>query len=174
MKKILTLCIAAMTAVTMFAQSGHFEVGAVAGGLNGASAKYWLTNDFALQADLAVGLTRPATGYKDPFENKWVVVDFGMWDFTVNPNALYHFQLPANIKLYAGGGMNIGMMGGFNGGGVLGKFGLNTIVGATYDFDNIPLVLGFDFRPGWGMGFDKDNISHFFDWKIAASVRYRF
>jgi len=172
MKKIFTLCVAALTAATMFAQGGHFEVGAVAGGMNGASAKYWLTDNFAFQADLAVGFTRGASGLK--WGGKYRVVDFGAWDFTFNPNALYNYQLPVGVNLYGGAGFNIGMLGGFEGPDVTGKFGLNTIAGASYELENIPLVLALDFRPGWGMAFDSDALMHFFDWKIAAAVRYKF
>ena len=60
------------------------------------------------------------------------------------------------------------------GNNVLGKFGINAISGLQYDLSNVPLALAFDFRPGYGCSFRGGNTAHFFDWKIAVAVRYRF
>ena len=175
MKKILTLCAAVLTAVTMSAQH---EIGGIVGGLNGASYKYWFTDEFALQGDLAVGLS------KVPTDIAGTSVSAGIWDFTLNPNAEYHWDLPVNgLKIYAGGGVNLGMMQVFNvtvsgntmampGATLTGKFGINAIGGLCYNFDNAPLVLAFDFRPGYGLQFAEQAGSSFFDWKIAVAVRY--
>jgi len=173
MKKILTIVAALMMAVTTM-QAKH-EIGGIVGGLNGLSYKYWFNDNMALQADLAVGLSRGAArsgGYG------W---DFGFWDFTINPNFLYHWQLPANFKIYTGGGINFGMMSnlaysGYYGVSVDGKFGINAVVGAAYHFANVPLVLAFDFRPGYGLDFRDANTGalSFFDWKLAFAVRYAF
>lgn len=64
MKKGLLLCaFAVLMAGNVMAQH---EIGGVVGGLNGLSYKYWFSDQLALQADLAVGLSRipGATYYK--------------------------------------------------------------------------------------------------------------
>ena len=141
------------------------EIGGIFGGMNGVSYKYWFTESFALQGDLAVGLTRAAGDFPS----------FGLYDFTINPNALYHWQLPENFNIYAGGGASLGLMGAINGYGTVdGKFGLNAAVGATYDLQEVPLVFALDFRPGYGLGFNANpGQLNYFDWKLAFAVRYR-
>ena len=49
------------------------------------------------------------------------------------------------------------------------------VSGVTYDIQAVPLVLAFDFRPGYGMSFRDSKVdpSHFFDWKLAFAVRYK-
>lgn len=176
MKKIFTVLAAALM-VTVSASAQH-EIGGIVGGMNGASYKYWFSDNLALQADLAVGLTQAAgstNGYG------W---SNGVYDFTINPNVLYHFELPMNFKIYTGGGINFGLVSALANTateGVNGKFGINAAVGVTYDFDNVPLVLAFDFRPGYGLEFWGEKYSglvpagslSYFDWKIAFAVRYK-
>ena len=53
--------ILAMAAVTISGMAQKHEIGAVVGGLNGLSYKYWLSANTAVQADLAVGLTAAPT-----------------------------------------------------------------------------------------------------------------
>ena len=108
MKKIFVLFAAAMMAVTVSAQH---EIGGIVGGLNGVSYKYWFNGALAVQTDLAVGLTEAAGG--NSIEGHYYSWHGGMWDFTINPNVLYHWQLPANFKIYCGGGINFGMVSGF-------------------------------------------------------------
>ena len=70
-----------------------------------------------------------------------------------------------------------------------GKFGFNAIGGVEMSLANAPIVLGLDFRPGYGLHFVTDATvginmmtgaaikgsitTSFFDWTLAASVRYR-
>ena len=62
------------------------------------------------------------------------------------------------------------------------KFGINALVGLELDLNAAPIVIGFDFRPGYGMGYLKTSnevmkesaITNFFDWTLAAAVRYKF
>ena len=170
MKKIFTLALVALFSVSMMAQH---EIGGIVGGLNGASYKYWLSSDLAIQTDLAVGLTAAYSGvyFKG---TKIAEGQMDHYDFMLNPNLAYHFQLPANFKLYVGGGVGIGLMGGFGGGGVMGKFGANALVGAAYHFNGLPLVMALDFRPGYGLGFEDSSYPHYsmFDWKLGLAVRY--
>ena len=180
MKKIFLAVVVALFSINAVAQH---EIGAVVGGMNGASYKYWFNDAFALQADLAVGLTQAA--YKN--------YSSGMYDFTINPNAEYHWALPVeNLKIYSGGGISFGLCNGLQAATwgyntVNGKFGINGIVGLQYNLKSVPLALAFDFRPGYGLGFNKpykdfdpetqaeikvNQVSHFFDWKLAFAVRY--
>ena len=168
MKKIFLAVVVALFSINAMAQH---EIGAIVGGMNGASYKYWFNDAVALQADLAVGLTQAAG------KN----FSWGQYDFTINPNAEYHWALPVdNLKIYAGGGLNFGLCSGLTaaamgGNSVSGKFGINAIAGLQYDLASVPLALAFDFRPGYGLGFADANVpvSHFFDWKIAFAVRYK-
>ena len=176
MKKIFALFAAVMLVASA---SAKHEIGGIVGGLDGVSYKYWFNGTMAIQADLAVGLTQAAT----------TGISYGMWDFTINPNVLYHFELPANFKIYTGGGINLGLVSALENtakGGIMGKFGINAAVGVSYDLDAAPLVLAFDFRPGYGLGFQgedgavlgagKGNGSmHFsyFDWKLGFAIRYK-
>ena len=200
MKKIFALLAAVMLVASA---SAKHEIGGIVGGLDGVSYKYWLNGTMAIQADLAVGLTQAAT----------TGISYGMWDFTINPNFLYHWQLPANFKIYTGGGINFGMASGIGayaaagyggygnwadwldyiapnrapaasdpydyygygyGSAIMGKFGINAVVGAAYHVAQAPVVLAVDFRPGYGLGFTKYSTAHFFDWKLALAVRYAF
>ena len=166
MKKLFTVLAAALM-ISVSASAQH-EIGAVVGGMNGVSYKYWFNNNLALQADLAVGLTRAAGS---SYGYSW---NAGMYDFTINPNALYHWDLPANFKVYAGGGLSFGLVDYLAAGGaVLGKFGLNGTAGVSYDIQAVPLVLAFDFRPGYGLGFRDGGTLNYFDWKLAFAVRYK-
>lgn len=178
MKKFCTILCAALMSMSVMA--GEHEIGAIVGGLNGVSYKYWFTDQLAVQADLAVGLTQAASGLKD-LEGKYQVYDFSMYDFTLNPNFLYHIALPADVKLYAGGGFNIGFMNSpidnTYAENLAGKFGANAIIGAQYNISGVPLSLSLDFRPGYGLGFksyENHHVEHFnfFDWKLGFAVRY--
>lgn len=177
MKKIFTLCVAVLMAVTTV--KAQFEIGGIVGGLNGLSMKYWFNDNLALQGDLAVGLTAAngATYYKGtklPGEGQ-----LDLYDFTLNPNLLYHFNLPEHFKLYCGGGANIGLASAIentNSDFILGKFGVNGVIGASYDLDSAPIVFALDFRPGYGLLFTQSDAAHIslFDWKLGFAVRYKF
>lgn len=172
MKKIFTLAVVALMSVSMMAQH---EIGGIVGGLNGVSYKYWISDNLAIQADLAVGLTAAPTGCYYKGTDIWGgTAQLNHFDFMLNPNLAYHFDLPANFKVYVGGGCGIGLMGGFNGGGVLGKFIANGMVGAAYHFSGAPIVMALDFRPGYGLGFEDASYPHYsmFDWKLGFAVRY--
>ena len=180
MKKIFTLFAVVLMAVTTV--KAQLEVGAIVGGMNGASAKYWLNNQLAIQADLAVGLTEAYGGiyYKGQTAGSGSI---SLYDFTLNPNALYHIDLVSDFKFYAGGGLSLGLVGPLETSAsqaVMGKFGLNAVAGVCYELSQAPLVLAFDFRPGYGLAFQGENGAllgpahlSYFDWKLGFAVRYR-
>ena len=173
MKKVFAFVLVAMMSMSAMAQH---EIGAIVGGFNGISYKYWAMDNLAIQADLGVGLTE---AYMSTFGQGFAN---GIYDFTLNPNVLYHIDLAADVKLYVGGGFNLGFMATdlaiTNFDRMLGKFGANAVVGACYQLPGVPLALAVDFRPGYGMGFrDADptggsGLLHMFDWKLALAVRY--
>ena len=174
MKKLFFLLAATLMSVSMIAQ--RHELGLVAGGLNGISHKYWFSESLAVQTDLAVGLTMaPGAIYYNG--TKIASGSNPQYDFTINPNVAYHFELVDDLSLYAGGGLNFGLFSDINNtnpNAIMGKFGVNSMVGVAYALE--PIVLAFDFRPGYGLGFKDGNSAHFsfFDWKLAIAVRYCF
>lgn len=185
MKKFfLTLMIAAM-AMGSFAANYQHSIGAVAGGLNGISYKGFISGNWALQADLGVGLK--ATAGSVTGSTSWGSATSGdgqhdLWDVVFNPNIEYQGNITRGFDWFAGAGIS----GGFsymcfsdNGydGDPMGKFGINAIVGAEYKF-GAPVVIGIDFRPGYGLyAHSGDNYSvtyNCFDWTLALAVRYCF
>lgn len=176
MKKIMSLVLVAMMGISAMAQ--QHEIGAIVGGLNGLSYKYWFNDNVAVQADLAVGLTAAPIAIQQGGATNYVGVN-PQYDFTVNPNLLYHFPLTRRMFLYTGGGVNLGMLSDLqntNPNLIWGKFGINADCGIAFHAKNTPVVVAFDFRPGYGLGFKNSNavFMHFFDWKLGLAVRYAF
>lgn len=186
MKKIfLTLMIAALAMGSMAANYEH-SIGAVAGGLNGISYKGFISGNWALQADLGIGLKATAGSVTGTL-NGWGSSTTGdhqvdLWDFVFNPNLEYQGNITRGFDWFAGAGLSGGFsyMGfsdnGYNG-DPMGKFGLNAIVGAEYKL-SAPLVIGLDFRPGYGLyaraGEHGSVTYNCFDWTLALAVRYCF
>lgn len=164
---------------------GKHEIGLVVGGLNGASYKYWFTDNVTLHADLAVGFLVSKIGYACPncstYHVLWIE---NIFDFTINPNAEYNFALPYNFYLYAGGGISLGYVGNLESlydsyaktyiNAHMGKFGINAVAGVEYVFNQKPFSIALDFRPGYGLAFAKNVDCSYFDWKLAFSARYYF
>ena len=196
MKKTLLAVVVALFSINAMAQH---EIGVVVGSLDGVSYKYWFNDALALQTDLAFGITKGAGNEYSQGKKQWdQTISASIWDFSIRPNVLYHWGLPANFKIYTGGGISFGMeklmsitykgytygiYGNSSYNKLYGKFGVNALVGASYDLQAIPLVFALDFRPGYGLGFrGKETVNgyeiaahHFsyFDWSIAFAVRYR-
>jgi len=176
MKKIMSLVLVAMMGISAMAQ--QHEIGAVIGGLNGLSYKYWFNDNVAVQADLAVGLTAaPVWGQGPVFGTVQGLLH--LYDFTLNPNLAYHFPLTRRMFLYTGGGLSLGMLSPLNNtnpNNILGKFGINALCGIEFQAKNAPVAVAFDFRPGYGLGFTNSptDFLHMFDWKLGLAVRYAF
>ena len=97
-------------------------------------------------------------------------------NFTINPNIAYHFALPHDIQLYAGGGVNFGLVSDLNNTapeGIMGKFGINALIGAAYQYDK--WIFALDFKPGYGHAFCEEPSIYLaaFDWKLGLAVRYK-
>lgn len=205
MRKLCFVAALLLSAMAISAAPYQHSVGGVVGGMNGFSYKGFVTDNLAIQADLAFGLTEAAgsvttrtkvNGEKQKNTNS-IEGHRGVWDFTANPNLEYQMEIGKGFSFFAGGGLSLGMAKQFSAtyqgvrvtidaneedNKLMGKFGVNAIAGVEYQFDNVPLVLGFDFRPGYGLAFrtEKHNdvtgsmCFNYFDWKMAFAVRYCF
>ncbi len=157
MKKICVILLVLVMGIsfTMNAQAPYkHSVGVTVGSFEAFSYKIFLMDNFALSLD---------AGF-----NVWP------WSMEVNPNLMYEAPTGAKgLHWFAGGGLSLGYVvgGGYRGYYNAGKFGINAIGGIEYKF-NIPLTLQADFRPGFGMHFNRDNAIPFFDWSFCVGVRY--
>lgn len=178
MKKIFSILAAVLVAGSMMAADYTHSFGANVGGMMGASYKGFIfgMDNLALQADLGVRLTEAA--FKEGSN--------GVYTFEANPNILYQATIKdfsfGTLDWVAGGGVSLGLINAIgNTQEPDGKFGINAFGGLELCFSDAPLALGFDFRPGYGLGFgsfkDEDfrfNYHYnFFDWSLGASLRYR-
>lgn len=178
MKKIfLTLVCVIVCATSMTANDYRHSIGGVVGNLYGVSYKGLFPiggiDGFGFEADMGVKLLSTPS---------WVHMAQGgatanFFTFELTPSLLYQNLVTefdeGRLDWYAGGGVSIGMGQGFNGGALMGKFGFHGMGGIEFVFD-APVNVGLDFRPGYGLLFDDYAELSFFDWTVAASVRYRF
>jgi len=167
MKKIILFSMLLLS-IGAFAKPYHHSLGFSAGSFNGLSWKVLVKEHFAVQTDVGAHLT---------------VFDYSYGAFVINPNFLYQGTMFTNdvldIDFNAGGGLSFGFVGPFgynsryNEGVFCGDFGFNALVGVEFAFNRSPLALSFDFRPGYGMGFDyKDAVHNFFDWGVQIGLRF--
>ena len=180
MKKLFIAVLALVLAMPMFAQKPYdHSIGGTVGTMYGFSYKGFITDNLAIQADLGVNLltTAGSTKFKGGGSVSWQNGDF--YTFEANPNLLYQNSINSwswgGLDWFVGGGLSLGLMHGIavTGGRPDGKFGLNGAGGVEIFWNNIPLAISTDFRPGYGLGFGtKDVTTHFFDWKLVVSVRY--
>lgn len=182
------------------------SVGGVVGNMFGASYKGFIfgVDGLALQADLAVKLQLSPTKYDIKIEDMEIKDSYNWsnYSFELNPNIVYQKELGSagrsTFALYGGGGVSIGMMKSLKilsfgeSNPVLGKFGMNGVIGLEFIWSHF--VLSLDARPGYGMAFGsnkyefrggiigeeiieveaKKNLSHFFDFGATIGLRYCF
>jgi hypothetical protein len=182
-KIVFILTFIVLASVSSFAQS-RFDaapydnaVGTTVGFMNGLKFKTFPTDHLAIQFDL---------GYRF------------MWDYmnnyvpailSFNPNVMYESSAGYGFYWFVGGGLNIGAslpkyyyysetdnryMGGHCANFV---FGLNAIGGVEYKFNNIPLALQVDARPGFFLFANNKYHSPYilFDYSfLNISVHYTF
>jgi hypothetical protein len=151
------------------AQSPYKEgIGVTLGTTQAFSYKAFLSNHFAIQADLG-------TKY-------CYVYGSHLWSVEIAPNFMYEGRLCKGLYGLVGLGGSIG----YNWQDVLYidyyyrvsrhncKAGANGFFGLEYKFD-IPLALQLDFRPGYRCVFVTHKFSdHKFDWGLNFGVRYTF
>ena len=174
MKKLFFSLVVLVFATTGMAQNQ--EIGLVVGGLNGLSYKKHMSENFAIQTDLAVGFQRTQLGLMG--DGDYIPLQADIFDFIFNPNFLYHKNLKYGIYAELGGGVSAGLMQTLQtiNPATLGKFGINAMAAVGYKMDKLPLVFGLDFRPGYAMSINvpMELLFNQFDWHLAASVRYCF
>lgn len=123
---------------------------------------------------------------------------FVYYSFEANPNLGYQGDIKdfdfASLHWYAGGGISAGVSQyGSNWAEISDarkyadepywfKFGINAIAGVEMCLKNAPLNIGVDFRPGMATDVNSRSFGNatyitaitYFDWALAASLRYRF
>lgn len=186
MKKRLFLlaAVAVLAGAAQAQQPYKHGVGGVVGTIEGVSYKTFFTENVALQADL--GFTFGTILY-DSYGDRTA-----LWTFELNPNAMYEGSITGwnwgSLWWFAGGGASLGLArpvwtiwdrmnyGPLPSSATLGKFGLNAIGGVELTWDDIPLTVQVDFRPGYGLLFRRSGDGHasYFDWGLTAGVRYTF
>lgn len=122
MKKIFTLAVAAMTAMCAFAQDYTQSVGLVVGSLNGASYKYFISEELAIQADLGIGVmatggssvstaNKTLEGKSDKTKSV-TKMDVSLWTLQVAPNFIWQKDLTTfdwgKLDYFVGGGLTLG------------------------------------------------------------------
>ena len=166
MKKITTLVIALLTAVTTISASNYkHSLGIVANLGFGAQYKTMITDHFTIFEEFGY-FTCPDGG-----------TGFG-YAGAIN-NLVLAYQAKGtegqNIQLdwYVGGQMKTGYI---PMGGAGGLIGFGATVGFEANMKNAPMAFSFDFRPGYAVGIGGGNgtvwAAHMFDWTINLGVRY--
>lgn len=167
MKKKIIICIFIIIgSYNLHAQNPYDNsIGGIVGFLNGGSYKAFITDNLAFQNDVGF---------------KYLHYAFGI---EINGNLMYERAIKSGFYWFAGGGLN----GGLAFGGkefpyqnlddeFIGfKFGVNAIGGVEYNFDNIPLTLQADIRPGILFYVRESGTKPMFDYNFFNfSVRYTF
>ena len=181
MKKISFIVLIMSLVVALNAQAPYrHSIGVTAGNMNAFSYKTFFTDHLAFSIDAGYKLTHTYATYHVKNSNTaYNINNFFPNTFEVNPNLMY--EAPTNA-----GGLHWFVGGGISGGYgwanyydvwygsykyYYGKIGVNAIGGVEYKF-NIPLTLQADFRPGFGMMFNKHYHINYFDWGVNFGVRY--
>lgn len=122
MKRVLLLAVAAVAALSMFAQDYKHSAGLVVGSLDGLSYKYFISDELAIQADLGfqLGATSgnlfTSSSYaKDEYKNESkfnLGTDANFWSFQLAPNFVWQKNITsfdwASLDFFVGGGISIG------------------------------------------------------------------
>ncbi len=132
---------------TAYAQDYSTAVGVNLGPDMGFTAKKFITPESAIEAQFAYNISCDGLMASAVYQ--------------------YHFPLGEGFSLYAGGGLNIGVL---HMGKKYGKsdfaLGVDPNVGFEYSFRNAPIVLGIDYKP-------NINFTTHSQWELA-SFKIRF
>ncbi|MBO4655453.1 MAG: hypothetical protein J5644_07905 [Bacteroidales bacterium] len=159
-------------------------IGATLGTMEAFSYKTFLTENLAFSVDAGFKwTTSPSTVIEKSGNYVWHGSHVSPFTIEANPNFMYEAAAGSKgLHWLVGGGISLGYCwrsyynynysyyGYFP---TFGKFGINAIGGIEYKF-NIPLTIQGDFRPGYGLLFNKDYTVHYFDWAVCVGVRYTF
>lgn len=161
MKKLCTLVVAALTAVTMFASNYEHSIGIVGGLGLGVQYKTMVTPNFTIIDEFGY-FTCPNGGT-------------GAYAGAID-NLVLAYQAKGtegqNIQLdwYVGGQFKMGYSNAFGDAGLL---GFGAAVGFEANMKNAPMAFSFDFRPGYAFQFTGGGaFGHQFDWSFNLGVRY--
>lgn len=181
MKKVfLLITLLSIGILGLFAKDYKNSAGVIVGSFNGLSYKTFVSDNFAIQADLGFGFISTRGTIK--FDGFKYSGKEDAWTFQINPNIYYQknfFNVESvNIAGFIGIGTSLGYAEEYGSSLAIGKWGLNAITGIEFILNKLPITVGLDFRPGYGLMFCKENNiainMNIFDWALAASVRYCF
>lgn len=173
MKKILTLCLAAMLAVvTVSAKDYKVSLGMVGGSGIGVQFKALPVEHFAIMEEFGYLGCYSAAG-KDFNIGYMGAVDQVVLAYQTSPLAE---GKGIKLHVYAGGQLKVGYI---NLGNDAGLVGIGAAAGIEANMSNAPIAFSFDFRPGYGcllMDNGANNIATLdtFDWSLNLGVRYTF
>ena len=177
MKKIFTLCVVALVAMSMSAAAPYKNsIGVVAGSGIGVQFKTMVMDNFTIIEEFGYLGSLCAAG-----ANGFNVPTLGAID-----NLVLAYQADAaegqgiDLDWFVGGQIKGGFLGPNGMGGTSGLIGVGAAAGIDAKMKNAPIVFSFDFRPGYGCmlmggGFGGGvGAAHLFDWTLNLGVRYAF
>lgn len=171
MKKIFTLCVVAMMAVSMSARTYKHSVGMVAGLGIGAQYKTMVMENFTILAELGYfmnldGGYNSKLGYSPSYGGGLANGVFAYQANIVESDGI-------RLDYYAGGQIKAGVSR-----GNAGIIGVGVAGGIEANMHNAPIAFSFDFRPGWagvfGSVMGTSYSYHMFDYSFNLGVRYTF
>ena len=177
MKKILTICLAAVLAVaTVSAKDYKLSLGMVGGSGIGVQFKALPLEHFAIMEEFGYLGCYAAAGSING--NSFNIGYMGAVDQVVLAYQTSPLAEGNGVKLsvYAGGQVKVGYI---NMGNDAGIIGFGAAAGIEGNMSNAPIAFSFDFRPGYGcllMSNGANNVAttHTFDWSLNLGVRYTF
>ncbi len=173
MKKIILLCVAVLTAITMSAENKTQTSVGIVGGLGiGAQAKFMFTEHFGLMEELGYFFC-PDGGTAEKYGRSSYA---GLMD-----NVVLLYQQPIKetdgltLSWYAGGQVKLGWMPfNFQRNVHMGIFGVGAAGGIDVKMKKAPIAVSADFRPGYALMFADFKGARLFDYSINLGVRYCF
>lgn len=165
MKKIFTLCVVALVALSMSAKPYTHSIGLVGGFGIGVQFKDMVTDHFTIIDEFGYFLC--------PFDQQ-NLTPCGGYQGAID-NLVLAYQADAvegqgiDLDWYVGGQLKIGY-----GVGNFGIFGVGAAAGIEAKMQNAPIAVSFDFRPGYGCMFNQFGPGHIFDYTFNLGVRYAF
>ena len=175
MKKILTLCVVAMMAVSMSARTYKHSLGMVAGSGIGVQYKmmvmenFTIIDEFGYLGSLAAATSGGHTSLLGAVDNLVLAYQANI----IESDGI-------RLDYYAGGQIKAGYVGtaGVYNAGVV---GVGAAGGIEANMHNAPIAFSLDFRPGYGCiisggipGYGGGGVGHVFDWTLNLGVRYTF
>lgn len=165
MKKIFTLCVVTLVALSMSAKPYNHSIGVVAGSGIGVQFKTMVMDNFTIIEEFGYLGSLCAAG-----QNNFNMSTLGAVD-----NLVLAYQAKAaegqgiELDWFVGGQIKVGYLG-----NNLGTFGVGAAAGIEAVMQNAPIAFSFDFRPGYGCIFSGGGAAHLFDWTLNLGVRYKF